>query len=182
MRFVVSISMITALDIRGLVKRYTIGAGTCTARIEVLSGATLSLRAGEAAALVGDRGCGKSTLMLCAAGLLSHDAGDVRWFGDPSRSATRRVIYHVTRVDLMRAGCIGEPNVHLVDLARDVSDIELALWVDARRSAGDAVLVACRDDGWARALGARVVRMKRGRLADVDPRPLVRVAEKGWGS
>ena len=58
------------LAISGLAKRY--GAST------VFAGVDLVLAAGEFAAVVGESGVGKSTLLNCAAGLDTVDAGTVR--------------------------------------------------------------------------------------------------------
>ena len=61
------------LDIAGLAKRY--GAST------VFEGVDLVLGAGEFVAVVGESGVGKSTLLNCAAGLDTIDAGQVRVAG-----------------------------------------------------------------------------------------------------
>ena len=61
------------LDIAGLAKRY--GAST------VFEHDDLVLAAGEFVAVVGESGVGKSTLLNCAAGLDTIDAGRVRVAG-----------------------------------------------------------------------------------------------------
>ncbi|HMS81360.1 MAG TPA: ABC transporter ATP-binding protein, partial [Burkholderiaceae bacterium] len=50
---------------------------------EVLAGLSLSLRAGERVALLGESGVGKSTLLNLVAGLERPDAGEVRVAGRP---------------------------------------------------------------------------------------------------
>ncbi|OSC76704.1 iron ABC transporter ATP-binding protein [Streptomyces sp. BF-3] len=62
----------------------------------VLRGVDLSIRAGELVALIGLNGCGKSTFLKLAAGLLTPSAGRVLLDGDdvarlPRRTAARRV-------------------------------------------------------------------------------------------
>jgi putative ABC transport system ATP-binding protein len=62
-----------------------------------LSGASMSVAAGEVLAIMGPSGSGKSTLMHCAAGILAPDAGRIVYEGrevtgmsDAERSALRR--------------------------------------------------------------------------------------------
>ncbi len=62
----------------------------------MLRGVDLSIRAGELVALIGLNGCGKSTFLKLAAGLLTPSAGRVLLDGDdvarlPRRTAARRV-------------------------------------------------------------------------------------------
>ena len=57
--------------------------GTGAARKAVLSGATLTLRAGEVTAIIGPNGAGKSTLLACLAGLRAPDSGSVTLGGLP---------------------------------------------------------------------------------------------------
>jgi zinc transport system ATP-binding protein len=54
--------------------------------LPVLRGASLSIRAGEAVALMGGNGSGKSTLVRTVLGLLPHQRGTVRLFGQPLSS------------------------------------------------------------------------------------------------
>jgi zinc transport system ATP-binding protein len=53
--------------------------------LPVLRGVTISVRAGEAVALLGGNGSGKSTLVRTLLGLLPHERGTVRLFGTPLR-------------------------------------------------------------------------------------------------
>ena len=45
--------------------------------VEVLTGASIELRAGEVVGIVGENGSGKSTLMQCLVGAIDPDAGEV---------------------------------------------------------------------------------------------------------
>ena len=170
--------MSIALEIRGLSKRYVVGVGGCLAIADVLRGVDVMLCAGEAVVIVGSRGSGKSTLMLCAAGLLTADAGELRWFGETSRaSAIRRVLYHHSSVDMMRNGAANESHVHLLDVpALHEDSAGMAEWVSERCERGDAVLVATRNEGVASRLDAHVLTLRGGRLHPARP-PAARVAE-----
>jgi lipoprotein-releasing system ATP-binding protein len=68
-----------ALAVDGVVRVFVQGGN----RIEVLKGASLSLRRGEVAALVGPSGAGKSTLLHIAGLLEGPDQGEVRIEGTP---------------------------------------------------------------------------------------------------
>ena len=80
------------LRCEGIAKGYREGA----ARIEVLKGLHLEVRAGERLAIVGRSGVGKSTLLHILAGLLDADAGRVSVCGQnltaagPARRAALR--------------------------------------------------------------------------------------------
>ena len=61
----------------------TFGSGP-SAR-HVLDGASLSVEHGEFVSIVGFVGCGKSTFLNVVAGLVTPDAGEVRFGGEPAR-------------------------------------------------------------------------------------------------
>jgi ABC-type sulfate/molybdate transport systems ATPase subunit len=170
--------MSIALEIRGLSKRYVVGVGGCLAIADVLRGVDVVLRAGETLIVVGSPGSGKSTLMLCAAGLLTADAGELRWFGESSRaSAVRRALYHHSSVDMMRSSAMNEPHVHLLDVpAIDEESRGMDEWISERCDRGDAVLVGTRSEAVASRLGARVLTLRGGRL-HAARQPAARVAE-----
>jgi predicted ABC-type transport system involved in lysophospholipase L1 biosynthesis ATPase subunit len=167
-----------AIEIRGLQKRFSVGAGRCAASADILRGITFTVRAGEAVAITGPCGSGKSTLLLCLAGLLAADGGEIRWFGATSRAAAlQRAMYHATPTDLLRAGSSQSTHVHLVDSpAAHAQWATVPRWIDDRLSRGDAVVLASRDEGFARHCASRVVSLRAGRLCgDVITR--TRVAE-----
>jgi putative ABC transport system ATP-binding protein len=79
-----------AVHCRGVTKTYGRGAAQVTA----LRGIDLEVRAGELMMLVGPSGCGKTTLISCIAGILDHDEGECRVFGQnfkamPAAAKTR---------------------------------------------------------------------------------------------
>jgi ABC-type ATPase involved in cell division len=157
--------MPVALELRGVCKRFVAGTGACVAHARALRDVTLTVAAGEAVAIVGAVGAGKSTLLLCAAGLLAPESGEVRWFGDGSRSvASRRVVWHLAeRSPPMerRDGAL----IHLLDAPPDAGDVDrLASWVEARCALGEAVVVATRNEQLARRVAPNVVTKRRGQL------------------
>ena len=138
--------MSIALELRGIRKRFVVGIGDCRAAADVLRGVDLIVRCGDCAVISGAGGAGKTALLLCAASLVTPDAGERIWFGDSSRAvAGRRVLYHHSMADLLRAGRVDEPNVHLVDIAACPDDAGLEAWIEQRRARGDAIVVAARD-------------------------------------
>ncbi len=69
--------MTRVLGIRSLAKSYRSGVPGCSSAVRVLRGVDLDVAPGEVVAVVGAPASGKSTLLLCAAGLLRPDAGVV---------------------------------------------------------------------------------------------------------
>jgi heme exporter protein A len=70
------------LEARGLQRSF--------GRVRILRGIELSVRAGEALAVVGPNGAGKTTLLRLLAGLMRPTAGEVRIMGEPlTRGADR---------------------------------------------------------------------------------------------
>ena len=74
--------ILSARDVR---KHYLSG----DRRIDVLSGASLDVVAGESVSIRGESGSGKSTLLHLLAGLDAPDAGSISWAGGPADAHRR---------------------------------------------------------------------------------------------
>jgi ABC-type polar amino acid transport system ATPase subunit len=174
----VSMGVSLALELRAIRKRFSVGAGPCLASAEVLRGVDLEIGVGESVALVGGIASGKSTLMLCAAGLLRPESGDLKWYGESSRLvAVERVRYYCNPSELLDAPGGGVSRLHLIDLHVPIETSRTIVpWIDERCSRGDSVVVVARDERFARHVAARVLTLSGGMLRSL--RPLrARVAE-----
>lgn len=69
------------LSMRGVCKGYASGVRGCSASVAVLRDVNLDVCAGEVVAIAAAPASGKTTLLMCAAGLLRPDRGSVSWFG-----------------------------------------------------------------------------------------------------
>jgi energy-coupling factor transporter ATP-binding protein EcfA2 len=136
-------------------KSFAAGVPGCRARVHVLRGVKLALRPSEFVAITGAEGTGKTTLLLCAAGLMRAELGIVRW-GAEARDAAMREYAIATSMETPHAAllCIDE-----------VDDWDgLALSLAGTLASGAAVLAAGRDPVRAAAAGARVLLLRDGRL------------------
>jgi predicted ABC-type transport system involved in lysophospholipase L1 biosynthesis ATPase subunit len=79
-------SIAPILQARGLHKSYASGER----RLQVLRGVELAVMAGESVSIRGESGSGKSTLLNLLSGLDAPDAGELRWEGETTLSASRR--------------------------------------------------------------------------------------------
>jgi ABC-2 type transport system ATP-binding protein len=70
------------LSVRGLTKTYLAGPRGRATTIAALREVSLDVDCGEIVGVVGRPGAGKSTFLLCLAGLLRSDEGTISWFGE----------------------------------------------------------------------------------------------------
>jgi ABC-type multidrug transport system ATPase subunit len=170
--------MSIVLECRNLHKRFAFGFGSCGATAHVLRGVDLAVHAGDCIAILGSRAAGKSTLLLCAAGLLKPDAGDVRWFGQTTLPQPgEQIAYHWTTATFPHDYTNDDVRLHLIDFAV-ASDARVAQWIEARRERGDAIVFGTRDESVARALASKVAFLRSGRLQPAArPDVASRVAE-----
>ena len=169
-----------ALEVIGLHKQFTAGFGSCLATNAVLRGIDLELERGETVAIAGAAGSGRSTLLLCLAGLLRPNNGVVRWFGDETRDAAIRCTRHYLSAEHLGARDDSPgARIHLVDL-RDFTALALGrlrLWLAERGRRGESALVATDSVDLARHLAARSLILREGRLRETS-RAHARVAER----
>ena len=78
------------VSVRNLCKRFTIGNGRATKRIEAVSEVSFDIAAGETLAVVGESGCGKTTLGRMLALLLPPSSGTLSFDGHPVPGWRRR--------------------------------------------------------------------------------------------
>ena len=74
--------MSVALSVRGINKTYRSGPRSRAVAVPALRDVSLEVRYGEIVGLVGRPDAGKSSLLLCLAGLLRPDTGSITWFGE----------------------------------------------------------------------------------------------------
>ena len=71
---------------RGVWKSYDAGVRGCSATVTVLRDVHLDVSPGEMVGITAAPVSGKTTLLMCAAGLLRADRGYITWFGQPPRT------------------------------------------------------------------------------------------------
>lgn len=118
----------------------------------VLHAIDLEIDAGQSVALTGANGAGKTTLLRCLAGLSRPTAGEVRWFGLPSRDqlAVRRLLGMVAHENCLYPHLTSHEN--LVFAARMAG-------VSSPRTAADLLL---QSSGLQTAAGRRCEQLSKG--------------------
>src|SRR5436305_2908245 len=82
------------LNVRGLAKTYQAGLRGCSASARALDSVHFRIDRAEVVAIVGGPSAGKTTLLLCAAGLLAPDEGSVDRTGTADGSLPRMVYFN----------------------------------------------------------------------------------------
>jgi oligopeptide/dipeptide ABC transporter ATP-binding protein len=77
----------SALDVRDVVVDYEARGG---GRVRAVAGASITVEPGQIVGLVGESGCGKSSLARAAVGLTATTSGSVHFEGNPVTPLTRR--------------------------------------------------------------------------------------------
>ena len=160
------------LSVRSLSKIYRVGLRGCTASARALDDVHLDVRLGEVVAIVGAANAGKTTLLRCAAGLLSPDDGMIeRGHLADVRAITRFVESPVELVRLRFAEDRWDlAIVDNVDAVRGDVGSAFALLATARqaRQSGGALLLAARDAQAVAHVADRVLVLERGRLVETS--------------
>jgi len=174
------------LSVRGLTKSYQAGVRGCSASARVLDSVHLRIDRAEVVAIVGGPASGKTTLLLCAAGLLTADEGSVDRSGAPEGSPTRAIYFadpiHVRATDdadLWDLALIDNIDRVQGDVARAFA---LCSAIRRTRQHGSALLIAARDAEAVRHIADRLIVLERGRVmtstAGRWPMAPARVAER----
>jgi ABC-type glutathione transport system ATPase component len=160
------------LSVRSLSKIYRVGLRGCTASARALDDVHLEVRRGEVVAIIGAANAGKTTLLRCAAGLLTPDDGTIeRGHLADIRAITRFV---ESPIELARLCFAAErwdlAIVDNVDAVRGDVGSAFALLASARqaRQSGGAVLLAARDAQVVAHVADRVLHLERGRLVSTS--------------
>lgn len=82
------------LEARDVGRMFQVSAGVFKARrrLSAVEGVSLMVRAGEVVGLVGESGCGKTTLARMLLGLLPPSRGEIRIAGQPAAALSRREV------------------------------------------------------------------------------------------
>jgi oligopeptide transport system ATP-binding protein len=88
------------LEVQDLKKHYTLREGTrggAAQRVHAVDGVSFDIGAGETLGLVGESGCGKSTVGKCIIRLIEPTSGSIRLFGQDITALDRRALQPARR-------------------------------------------------------------------------------------
>lgn len=153
------------LELRRVVRSWRAGAHGCQAQVRALAGVDLAVAPAELLALCGPRASGKTTLLLCAAGIIRPDAGlvlgaapgRVAYVGPGDGDWARRAMSAVERG--ARALLLD-----VLDGPSRASPRAVAALAGSVAGAGLAVVVAAREPDALPAFAARLVELRDGRV------------------
>lgn len=162
------------LMLEGVCKSYAAGARGCSAVARVLDGVSLRVGAGEIVGIAGEEGAGKSTLILCAAGVVRPERGRVLWAAmekgpwerDGSRPSYLDLRRGRARREIESVLVRGAPII-LVDHASPAVIAELRAVVARSRGgrrAASAIVVTSRSGAELARVASRVLVLREGRL------------------
>src|SRR5918994_1655358 len=160
--------------------------------LKVLSGATLSVEAGEKIGLVGRNGAGKTTLLDLLAGHSEPDSGSVEHPGGAKVGMTTQKLYLGERgahsleeeiisafEPLMARELMEEPDLILLDEPTNHLDLRAIEWLENFvKGARSAVLVVSHDRYFLDAVAGSILELEDGRLARYPGNYSKYVAEK----
>lgn len=195
------------LAITSLAKSYRAGVPGCEGSVSVLRDVHLAVWPREIVVISGMPGCGTSTLLRCASGLLRPDAGSVCWFG--GRRALRDRVAYVCADTTIRAqpfasrgadqGTLyerlararaSEARLLLVDDLSRVNELERRLALAMLRDfvlEGGSVILSASESGAGEALDgeslvARLMTLANGVLTQRRNRSATRIAASSFVS
>lgn len=85
------------LQVENLVKTFPLRGGKPGTAVRALTDVGFSLAAGGTLAIVGESGCGKTTLARCLCGLVKPDSGRVIWHGVPMTGLAEKELLPLRR-------------------------------------------------------------------------------------
>ena len=156
------------LNVRGLTKTYQAGLRGCSASARVLDAVHFRIDRNEVVAVVGGAGVGKTTLLLCAAGLLMHDEGSVDW-SSAEEGSPMRAIYFADPIHVRATDDANFWDLALIDnIDRVQGDVARAFAlcsaIRRTRQHGSALLLAARDAQAVQHIADRLILLERGRV------------------
>lgn len=143
------------LELSELVKHYQIGGGE---PVRAVDGVSMSVAAGELAAIYGPSGSGKTTLLELIAGLRTPDRGSVLVEGRDVSAMSRR---ESDQYRLRQLGVIGQPH-NLIPGARAIHNASLKLLLSNGRRAKPEILALMDRLGLSERLAHRTEQLSMG--------------------